>query len=92
MVPHDAQSVIASTVDLSRWCEGEAQRLDLLILESENRPLSIHECASVINGQRELLRRIGGQQNLIAEMVFHRAAPWWLWWRALAFGMIRRRT
>lgn len=83
-------AVIANTTALAQWCAQQADELEPLIDATERRPLSPQESRSVLLTQQELMRRVGQQQAFLAEMVFHRRAPWWVWWRATLWRLLGR--
>jgi hypothetical protein len=52
-------AIVASTVDLAKWCELQAQDLDRMHAATACRPMSPQECRHAIDVQREMLRRVG---------------------------------
>lgn len=82
--------MIANTTDLAMFCAQQADALDKKIAACEVRPLSPQETREVLVGVRELYVRISQQQTFMAEMIFHRRAPWWVWWRAWLWSRRRK--
>ena len=87
----DRISIIANAASLSQFCEARASELDYPIEQLRaGRPIPPSILVDLLDGQRQLYRRVGAHAVLIATLIAEapeRPPPWWRrWWRRIRGG------